>query len=208
MAPSIARGLRRFIAADTGPIQERRIADPELGDDVVSLADAMEDGRAEGGFVEPERVPWSVDPELRLDARHDSRGGNGLEGELSPTSHTWPKGSQTRHMPVDSPRHLVVAHLLGRAVGAGVDGAPHEGIGVVDQDLDPDGRRLPAAAGVANPTVGSWRNKGAPSTSSPITVPRLHSSTAPSARSYQAAASPASSTASMSEMRVVIDSRH
>jgi hypothetical protein len=39
-----------------------------LGDDVVAVADEMEDGRTEGGAVEGERFARVLNPQLRLDA--------------------------------------------------------------------------------------------------------------------------------------------
>jgi hypothetical protein len=41
-----------------------------LGDDVVSVADAVKDGCSERGFVERDRFGRSVDPQLGLDAGH------------------------------------------------------------------------------------------------------------------------------------------
>src|SRR5215468_7444511 len=49
---------------------EGRFADGELGDNVVPVADAMQDGCAESGLVEGDRFSWSVNPKLRLDAAH------------------------------------------------------------------------------------------------------------------------------------------
>jgi hypothetical protein len=59
------------------------IADAELRDDLVALADEMQDGRAEGGGVEGKRFARVLDPQLRLDARH--RGSlAGLSDSASP----------------------------------------------------------------------------------------------------------------------------
>jgi hypothetical protein len=49
---------------------ERRLADGELRDDVVSIADAMNDRRAERGSVERDRIARAIDPQLGLHARH------------------------------------------------------------------------------------------------------------------------------------------
>ena len=64
--------------------------------------------------------------------------------------------------------------------------------------------RVPASAGVFQPLfAGSPRKNGAPSTVSPTTPPKFHSSSAPSARLYHSAAAPALWTASMSEIETV-----
>src|SRR5262249_58500262 len=51
---------------------ERPITDGELSHDVLSVTDEMQRGRAERGFVESNRPPRLIDPQLRLDARHTS----------------------------------------------------------------------------------------------------------------------------------------
>jgi hypothetical protein len=66
--------------------------------------------------------------------------------------------------------------------------------------------RVPAVAGVSHPLFsGSPRKIGAPAIDRPITLPKFHSSVAPSARAYHRAASPASGTASITEMTGSID---
>jgi hypothetical protein len=49
---------------------ERRVADGELGDDVISLADAVQHPGAERGLVERESRHAPADPQLRLNGRH------------------------------------------------------------------------------------------------------------------------------------------
>src|SRR4029453_13596811 len=61
--------------------------------------------------------------------------------------------------------------------------------------------RDPSVAGVAQRSFfGSPRNTGAPATDRPPPPPRSHSTSAPTARPYQAVASVASGTASMTEI--------
>jgi hypothetical protein len=49
---------------------ERCLADTELRDDVVPLADTVKDAGAECGFVERDRFTRGLDLQLRLDTRH------------------------------------------------------------------------------------------------------------------------------------------
>src|SRR6266516_1082498 len=49
---------------------ERCVADPELYDDIVPLADTVKNGCAECCFVERYRFTRGLDPQLRLDTRH------------------------------------------------------------------------------------------------------------------------------------------
>ena len=53
---------------------ERRVADGELGDDVISLADAVQHPGAERGLVEREGRHAPVDPELGLNGCHGRAG--------------------------------------------------------------------------------------------------------------------------------------
>ena len=53
---------------------ERRVADGELGDDVIALADAVQHSGAERGLVERESHQAAVDPELGLNGCHDRPG--------------------------------------------------------------------------------------------------------------------------------------
>lgn len=50
---------------------ERSIADPELGDDVITVADAVQDPSAERRPVEVHRLGGRLNPQLRLNAHHD-----------------------------------------------------------------------------------------------------------------------------------------
>ena len=61
-APHVWRGGRQ---------PERGIADGKLHNDVVALADAMQDRGSEGGLIELDRRGRTLDPQLRLNARHD-----------------------------------------------------------------------------------------------------------------------------------------
>src|SRR5262245_49036889 len=49
---------------------ERRVADTELRDDVIAVADTMKDACAKRCLVVGQRLARAVDPQLRLDARH------------------------------------------------------------------------------------------------------------------------------------------
>src|SRR6266540_3928654 len=69
VAPSIARGLSRFMAADVAATQNAASPTPRC-DDVFPLADTMKDGCAERCFVERDRFTRGLDPQLGLDTRH------------------------------------------------------------------------------------------------------------------------------------------
>jgi hypothetical protein len=56
----------------TPPPPKSRVADGELGDDVISFAYEMKRGRAERSFVERDCFTSFLDPELGLDARHEA----------------------------------------------------------------------------------------------------------------------------------------
>ena len=45
------------------------LPDGQLSDDIVAVADTVQDGRTEGGLVEADRLARALDPEFRLDAR-------------------------------------------------------------------------------------------------------------------------------------------
>src|SRR5262249_3443249 len=49
---------------------ERRLADSELGDDVVPLADPVQDSRSERFGVERDGLASAINPQLRLDTCH------------------------------------------------------------------------------------------------------------------------------------------
>src|SRR4029453_4578584 len=80
VAPWTARGASPFTLEGGGGARLHRgrgggdpegcIAAAELRDDLVALADEMQDGRAEGGGVEGKRLARVLNPQLRLDARH------------------------------------------------------------------------------------------------------------------------------------------
>jgi hypothetical protein len=72
VVPLICLGLNRCIAETRGSHPERGVADAQLGDDVIPLAHAVQDTRAERFLVERDRRASAVDPKLRLDARSES----------------------------------------------------------------------------------------------------------------------------------------
>jgi hypothetical protein len=49
---------------------EERVADCQLGDDLIAFADLMQDPRTESRLVKRDRRGRATDPQLRLDARH------------------------------------------------------------------------------------------------------------------------------------------
>jgi hypothetical protein len=70
VAPSIERGLRRFIVDEVGATQNAASPTPSWGDEIVALVHAMKDRCAECGLVEGQRLAGTLDPQLGLDARH------------------------------------------------------------------------------------------------------------------------------------------
>lgn len=69
VAPSIARGVSRFMTADVAATQNAASPAPSFAT-VVPLADTVKDGCAECCFVERDRVTRGLEPQLRLDTRH------------------------------------------------------------------------------------------------------------------------------------------
>jgi hypothetical protein len=68
VAPSMAREPPHARRCSCHP--KRCVANGELRDDVVSVADTVNDACAERGFVERDGFARSVDPQFRLDTRH------------------------------------------------------------------------------------------------------------------------------------------
>ena len=49
---------------------ERGVADGQLGDEVLAIADAVQHGGAEGGLVERDGLGTAIDPQFGLDGGH------------------------------------------------------------------------------------------------------------------------------------------
>jgi hypothetical protein len=70
VAPSIARGLCRFIVADVAATQNAASPMPSWATMSSPSPTRVKDGCTECGFVERDRFTRSLDPQLRLDTRH------------------------------------------------------------------------------------------------------------------------------------------
>lgn len=105
-------------------------------------------------------------------------------------------------LPMDAPRSLMVRHLVGRPVSSGRDRPGYERVRVGAEHLDADGRRADLGRAGEPVRCRLVQKKGAPSMSSPATLPRLQSRVAPSACWYQSTAAAVDETASMSEIRI------
>jgi hypothetical protein len=107
---------------------------------------------------------------------------------------------------MDAPRHLMVANRATGAIGSCCERPRYEGVGIIDEDLDAHGRR-PDGGRALEPGAGRlMQEEGRPldlQADDGTEAPQLGRA---SALVYQSAATGASSTASMSEMRVVTGS--
>ena len=64
----------------------RGLADAELRDDVITVADAMKDSCAERGLVEGDGFAWTLNPELRMDTRQAGIASSSGEPSRKPIS--------------------------------------------------------------------------------------------------------------------------
>ncbi len=101
---------------------------------------------------------------------------------------------------VNAPRCLVVADLVDAAICSGCHGTFDETVWVANEDLRSHRSRTTRGRSVPAVVRGLAQEEWAPSTVNPTTLPRFHSSVAPSACAYQRAAAAASGTASITEI--------